>query len=70
MSNPIFKKNTKKVFIKAKEVRELIDSAEDLMQIVEGVRCQEWRSASTDMRLKDTMEWVKFYVAVKNVLRE
>jgi hypothetical protein len=66
----IFKKNTKKVFIKAKEVRELIDSAEDLMEIVEGVRCQEWLSRSNGFRLKDTPEWASFFVAVKNVLRE
>lgn len=71
MSGPIFKKKTRRVFIKAKEVRELIDSAEDLIEIVEGVRCQEWRSRNGfGDKLKDTKEWCAFYVALNNALRE
>lgn len=67
---PIFKKKPQKVFIKASEVKKLINCSEDLIEIVEGVSCQPWRSAVTGERLKDTSEWCDFYVALKRVLRE
>jgi hypothetical protein len=74
MSAPIFKKKHGKIFIKAEEIRKLIDSAEDLLEIVEGVRCQDWRARGGSFglgpRFKDTPEWVTFYVALKRVLRE
>ena len=70
MSAPLFKRKHSKVFIKAEEVRKLVECSEDLMEIVEGVRCEPWQSLRTGSRLKDTPEWASFYVALKTVLRE
>jgi hypothetical protein len=60
MSNPIFKPKLLPVFNKErdKKIKTLIDCVEDLIEIVHGARCQEWRSRNGfgDL-LKDTREW-------------
>ena len=43
---------------------ELIEACDDLNYIVEGLGMKNWRDEN-GIRLKDTPEWVRFYVALK-----
>lgn len=56
------------VFDRAWVVRdaELRAAAYNLMNLVEGVGCERWQNAN-GFRLKDTQQWVEFYIATKNV---
>lgn len=51
-----------------KEIRDavtgLILASHRLNEIVEGVRCSRWADEN-QRRLKDTDEWVRFYVALQ-----
>ena len=58
---PVFKKD------REKNVKKLIDCVEDLIEIVEGVRCEPWWSVRTGSRLKDTEEWVSLYSAFHKI---
>jgi len=42
----------------------LVEASKNLREIVEGVRSERW--AFGGLRLKDTQEWVVFYVALAN----
>lgn len=44
-------------------LRRLKKQADELNNIVEGVRYRDWRD-ERGMRLKDTKEWCAFYVAL------
>lgn len=48
-----------------KHLTALLGAAQNLNIIVEGVRNERW--ASKGVRLKDTREWVEFYLALKRV---
>ena len=56
------------VFDRAWVVRdaELRAAAYNLLNLVEGVGCERWQNAN-GFRLKDTQQWVEFYIATKNV---
>lgn len=41
----------------------------DLVEIVEGVGSLRWSADGGGLRLKDTKEWAKFYVAVSKLFR-
>ena len=43
---------------------ELVDACDNLNYIVEGLGAGDWRDEN-GVRLKDTPEWVRFYVALK-----
>lgn len=47
----------------------LTDACIGLNKIVEGVRCERWANAQK-FRLKDTPEWVEFYLALSEVRAE
>ena len=49
------------------DLLDLLASANQLNEIVEGVRETRW--AFDDMRLKDTKEWCDFYVKLKRAAR-
>ena len=48
---------------------ELMKACEAMVRLVEGFPAHEWRS-NTGQRIKDTKEWVEFYVIFNNVLRD
>lgn len=56
------------VFDRAWVVRdaELRAAAYNLLNLVEGAGCERWQNAN-GFRLKDTQQWVEFYIATKNV---
>lgn len=47
----------------------LLESAQKLNEIVEGVSSRRW-AADNGFRLKDTSEWCEFYVSLKRAERE
>ena len=48
---------------------ELIDVCTDLIRLVEGVGCKDWRDQN-GRRFKDTIEWARAYVAINNAREE
>lgn len=44
----------------------LFDACHDLIEIVEGVSCSRWANEK-NQRLKDTKEWCRLYVVVKDI---
>lgn len=51
------------------DTNELIDVCTDLIRLVEGVGCKDWRDQN-GQRFKDTNEWVRAYVAINNARKE
>lgn len=51
------------------DTNELIDVCTDLIRLVEGVGCKDWRDQN-GQRFKDTNEWVRAYVAINNAREE
>lgn len=49
------------------EITELLNAAEQLIEIVEGVPSVRWAFGAR--RLKDSPEWVKFYVVARKALQ-
>ena len=45
------------------EIKRLIGAANELNEIVEGLRNSDWRN-QYGVRIKDTNEWCKFYTAL------
>ena len=51
-----------------KKLAEMRAKSLDLIEIVEGVRNQDWHC--NGHRLKDTPEWCAFYVSVRRTIKE
>lgn len=64
----VFKSPNRKIFLKKRDIKSMVDSASDLIEIVEGVRSDRWISSETGMRLKDTKEWCRFFVVMNKFL--
>lgn len=61
-------------YVRADRIAELLNASKDLLSIVEGIQGSfnhgAWRDEKNSMRLKDTNEWVSFYVAFVELTKQ
>lgn len=65
----VFKSSNRKIFLKKRDIKNLIDAARDLNSIVEGLQSRPWVDREEmGVRLKDTKEWCRFFVTYHKVI--